>query len=79
MSVDRSALHALVDLIPEADLRVTRKLLEALAAEWDVADASSEGQFTEQARHDLEVGEAYFDQGGQGIPHEEILKEFGLR
>jgi hypothetical protein len=79
MNADRSALHALVDRIPEADLRVTRRLLEALAAEWDVADAESEGEFTEQARHDLEAAEAYFDQGGRGIPHEELLKEFGLR
>jgi hypothetical protein len=68
----------LIDRIPEADLRVTRKLLEALAA-WDVADAESEGEFTEQARHDWEAAEAYFDKGGQGIPHEEVLKEFGLR
>jgi hypothetical protein len=43
MSADRAVLHALIDRIPEADLRVTRKLLEALA-EWDVADAESEGE-----------------------------------
>jgi hypothetical protein len=79
MNADRSALHALLDRIPEADLRVTRKLLEALAAGWDVADAESEGEFTEQTRRDVAAAEAYFDQGAQGIPHEEVLKEFGLR
>jgi hypothetical protein len=77
MGADRSALHALIDRIPEADLRVTRKLLEALAAEWDVADAESEGEVTEHARRDLEAAEVR--SGGQGIPHEEVLKEFGLR
>ena len=37
MSVDRSDLHALLDRVPESDLPVTRKLLQALAADWDVA------------------------------------------
>ena len=34
MSVDRSDLHALLDRVPESDLPVTRKLLQALAAGW---------------------------------------------
>jgi len=78
MSVDRSELHSLVDKIPEADLPVTRKLLQALATDWDVAPADSEGQLTDQARRDVESAEAYFDNGGEGIPHKEILKEFDL-
>jgi hypothetical protein len=79
MSTVRSDLHLLIDQIPEANLSLTRRLLEALTAEWDVADAVSDGEFTEQARRDLEAAEAYFDQGGQGIQHEEILEEFNLR
>jgi hypothetical protein len=78
MSVDRSELHSLVDKIPEADLPVTRKLLRALATDWDVAPAGSEGQLTDQARLDIEAAEAYFDNGGKGIAHKEILKEFDL-
>ena len=41
MSVDRSELHALLDRIPDADLAVTRKVLQALAAGWDVAPADA--------------------------------------
>ena len=78
MSVDRSELHSLVDKIPEADLPVTRKLLQALVADWEVAPAESEGQLTDQARRDIEAAEAYFDNGGEGITQKDVLKEFDL-
>ena len=78
MQVDRIELHALLDRIPDADLIVTRKLLQALAIGWDVAPAGAEGDLTTQAAGDVEAAEAYFDAGGAGIPHREILKEFGL-
>ena len=78
MSVDRSDLHSLVDRIPEADLPVTRKLLEALAADWDVAPVEAEGPLTDQARRDIQAAEDYFDRGGKGVPHKDVLKEFDL-
>ena len=78
MTVDRGELHELVDRIPEVDLPVTRKLLLALAVDWQVAPAESEGEFTDQALRDIEAAEAYFDNGGAGISHEVILKDFGL-
>ncbi len=78
MGSDRTDLHALLDRVPEADLPVTRKLLQALASDWDVAPAESEGPFTAQARHDVEAAEAYFDRGGEGVSHKEILKEFDI-
>jgi len=78
MSVDRSELHAPLDRVPEADLPVTRKLLEALASDWDVAPAESEGELTEQARRDVETAEAFFDSGGEGVPHKSVLKELDL-
>ncbi|HKX00546.1 MAG TPA: hypothetical protein VJN43_22595 [Bryobacteraceae bacterium] len=76
MSVDRIELNALLDQIPEADLPVTRKLLGALAAAWDVAPVGSEGELTEQARNDLDTAEAFFDANGKGVPHKQVLKEF---
>jgi len=79
MSVNRSELHALLDRIPDTDLAVTRKVLQALATNWEVALAESEGDFTEAARRQIESAEAYFDQGGPGVPHEEVLREFGLK
>ena len=79
MSVNRSELHALLDRIPDADLAVTRKVLQALAADWDVAPADAEGDFTDQTRREVESAESYFEHGGGGIQHEEILREFGLK
>jgi hypothetical protein len=79
MSVNRSELHALLDRIPDADLAVTRKVLQALATNWDVAPADSEGDLTDEARRQIEAAESYFDRGGAGIPHEEILREFDLK
>jgi len=78
LSVDRGELHTLLDRVPDSDLPVIRKMLLAVAVEWDVAPAESEGVFTEEARREVEAAEAYFDKGGRGIPHEEILREFGL-
>jgi len=78
MGIDRSDLHSLVDQIPEADLPVTRKLLHALAADWDVAPVEAEGQLTDHARRDVETAEDYFEKGGEGIPHKDLLKEFDL-
>jgi len=79
MSNTRSELHSLIDQIPEVNLSLTRRLLEALTAGWDVANAASEGEFTEQAQRDVEAAEAYFDRGGPGIRQEQILEEFDLR
>ncbi len=78
MSVDRSDLHALLDRVPESDLPVTRNLLQALAAGWDVATAESEGELAEQAKRDVEAAEVFFDSGGEGIPHKNVLKEYDL-
>jgi hypothetical protein len=78
MDVDRRELHALLERIPDADLPVTRKLLQALAVDWDVAPAETEGELTKQTLDDLKAAEAFFDRGGKGVPHEALLKEFGL-
>jgi len=59
MSVDRSDLHALLG-VPEADLPVTRKLLQALAAGWDVASAESEGELAEQAKREVKARGSVF-------------------
>jgi hypothetical protein len=53
-------------------------LLLAVAIEFDVAPVAAEGEFTDAARREIEAAEAYFDNGGSGISHEEILREFGL-
>jgi hypothetical protein len=78
VSIDRRDLHALLDRVPEGDLPVIRKLLPAVAIEFDVAPVAAEGELTDAAARDIEAAEAYFDKGGSGISHEEILREFGL-
>jgi len=78
MGIDRGDLHSLLDRIPEADLPVTRKLLQALATDWDVAPVEAEGQLTDKARCDVHAAEDYFDKGGEGVPHKDLLKEFDL-
>ena len=78
VSIDRGDLHTLLDRVPESDLPVIRKLLLAVAVELDVAPVAAEGELTDAARREIEAAEAYFDKGGRGIPHEEILREFGL-
>lgn len=53
-------------------------LLLAVAVEWDVAPIAAEGQLADAARREIEAAEAYFDKGGGGISHEDVLREFGL-
>jgi hypothetical protein len=79
LSVTRAELHALVDQIPEADLAVTRKLLTALAADWDVSPVESEGELTAACKQDLKEAILRLDAGEDGIPHSEVLREFGLK
>jgi type I restriction enzyme R subunit len=43
-----------------------------------VAPVAAEGELTDAALREIEAAEAYFDKGGRGIPHEEILREFRL-
>lgn len=76
MSMDRRDLHAPLDRVPGGDLPVIRKLLLAVAV--DVAPIAGEGELTDAAMREVEAAEAYFDKGGSGISHDEILREFGL-
>jgi len=50
----------------------------ALAVDWDVAPANADGEFTDQAADDIDAAETFFNKAGEGIPHQEVLKEFGL-
>ncbi len=69
---NREALHRLVDELPEADIALTERLLRAMAASLDDEpdDDDFDGGLT-AAREELARGE--------GIPHEEVLRRFGLK
>jgi hypothetical protein len=68
MSVDRSDLHALLDRVPESDLPVTRKLLQALAAGWDVVPAESESELAEQAKREWKPRKHFLTPGARVFP-----------
>jgi len=41
-------------------------------------DENEEGELTEETRQRLLESKAFFDKGGQGVPMEEVLADFGL-
>jgi hypothetical protein len=80
--VDRNSLHRLIDRIPDADLLAARRFLEYLAVspafravqtatldDEEVTRADEESMARAQA--DIEAGRI--------TPHEDVLREFGLR
>jgi len=80
LNQERREAHALLDMLPPAKLNAVRSLLEVmvepLARSLSLAAAEQEeilpetAQALDRARNSLASGE--------GIPHEEILREFGL-
>jgi hypothetical protein len=80
LNQERQQAHALLDLLPAAKLNAVRSLLEvmveplarslALAPTEEEEIAPETAAALDRARASLARGE--------GIPHEEILREFGL-
>ncbi len=78
---ERQQAHALLDLLPPAQLGAVRTLLETMvptleqslaAAPFDTEDVNDDtAAAISNARASLARGE--------GVPHEEILQEFGLQ
>jgi hypothetical protein len=80
--VDRNSLHRLIDRIPDADLLAARRFLEYLAvspAFRAVQTATLDDE--ELTRADEEsMARAQADiEAGRITPHEDVLREFGLR
>jgi hypothetical protein len=80
LNQDRQQAHALLDLLPAAKLNAVRSLLEAmvepLACSLALAPAEEE-EITPETAEALDRARASLARG-EGIPHEEILREFGL-
>jgi hypothetical protein len=80
LKLERQQAHELLDLLPDEKLRAVHSLLEVLIeplsrslsqAQTEEEDLTAEtAQALEKARASLRRGE--------GIPHDEILREFGL-
>jgi hypothetical protein len=78
---DRRQAHALLDALPAEKLNAVRSLLEVmvepLARSLALADVEEE-DLTSDTAAALDHARASLARG-EGIPHEEILREFGLK
>jgi len=70
LAQERRQAHALLDLLPPAKLGAVRSLLEVMVDEDDE-------ELTDEDRAAIQAGIDSLARG-KGIPHEEILREFGL-
>jgi hypothetical protein len=80
LNQERQQAHALLDLLPAAKLNAVRSLLEVmvepLARSLALAPTEEE-EITPETAAALDRARASLARG-EGIPHEEILREFGL-
>ena len=76
----RKQAHALLDMLPSDKLAAVTGLLEVMVEPLARSLASApieEAEVTPDTAAALERAHASLDRG-EGIPHEEILREFGL-
>lgn len=64
--------HELIGQLNHGKLAAVVHVMEAML------DEDDESELTEETRQRLLESKAYFDNGGQGIPMEEVLADFGL-
>ncbi|HEY6346989.1 MAG TPA: hypothetical protein VIY49_36330 [Bryobacteraceae bacterium] len=81
LTQERGQAHALLDMLPPDKLSVVRSLLEImvepLARSLAVAEVEQE-EITSETEKALDRGRTSLARG-DGIPHDEILREFGLK
>lgn len=75
---ERQQAHALLDMLPASKLHTVRNLLELLVGRCRVRCAKVEdSEIAPGAARILEHSKASLA-AGEGIPHEEVLREFGF-
>lgn len=67
--------HALLDLLSPAKLGVVRSLLEVMVDD----DDDDSDLYTDENVRRFRESQAHFAAGGQGVPMEEVLADFGLK
>jgi hypothetical protein len=81
LNQDRQKAHALLDMLPPDKLNVVRSLLEVmvepLARSLARAEAEQE-EITFETETALDSSRASLA-SGEGIPHDEMLREFGFK
>jgi hypothetical protein len=80
LTQERRQAHALLDLLPPEKLSAVRSLLEVMVEPLSRSLALApveEEEITPETAGALDQAQASLARG-EGIPHEEILREFGL-
>jgi len=80
LTQEREQAHALLDMLPVEKLTAVRSLLEVMVEPLSRALASApveEEEITPETAAALDRARASLARG-EGIPHEDILREFGL-
>ena len=80
LNQERQQAHALVDMLPPAKLKAVRRLLEVMVEPLTRSLALApveEEEITPEMADALDRARAALVRG-EGIPHDEILREFGL-
>ncbi|HET6931815.1 MAG TPA: hypothetical protein VFI45_15925 [Candidatus Acidoferrum sp.] len=78
---ERQQAHALLDMLPDEKLNAVRTLLEVMVEPLSrslALAATEEEELTPETAAALERARASLAQG-EGVPHDEILREFGLK
>jgi hypothetical protein len=81
LALERRQAHALLDMLPADQLNAVRSLLEAMVeplARSLVLAPVEEEEITPETAEALDRARASLSRG-EGTPHDEILREFGLR
>ena len=81
LTQERQQAHALLDMLPDEKLNAVRSLLEVMVEPLSrslALAAVEEEELTPETAAALERARASLA-SGEGIPHEEILREFGLK
>jgi hypothetical protein len=71
-STEKQELHQLVDELPVGEIQTARRFLEYLARYQE----DDEPYTAAQQERDIDAADEI--ERGNGIPHEDILKDFGL-
>ncbi len=78
---ERQRAHALLDLLPDEKLNAVRSLLEVMVEPMSrslAMVATEEEETTPETSAALDRARASIARG-EGIPHDEVLREFGLK
>jgi hypothetical protein len=81
VTLERQQAHALLDMLPQEKLTAVRSLLEVMVEALSRSLASApveEEEITPDTAAAIDRARASLARG-EGIPHQDILREFGLR